>query len=84
MRKTEIINQEIGDLDKIIENGTSLLVKFPNDNLIPLSIQQAKYRKQLLIEERQGNSSSSPKSFLAILSLLFASIFKKNHTKENA
>ncbi len=51
MRQGEIIEQEIQDLKKIIKNGNSLTEQFPEDNLIRLSIQQANYRKELLLKE---------------------------------
>lgn len=82
MRTKEIINQEIKDLDKIIENGNSLLKQFPKDKLIPLSIQQARNRKKILIKERNKNNSGLVKNFLVKLYLFAVSFFRKNNRKK--
>ena len=51
MRQPEIITREIQDLDRICLNTKELSQKFPNDNLLRLTIEQSEFRKENLIIE---------------------------------
>ncbi len=49
--KSDILEKEIKHLDILITKAESLLLKFPHDNLMRLTLEQDKFRKENLIEE---------------------------------
>jgi hypothetical protein len=55
IRKPDIIESEIRVLDNSIFKAESLLLQFPEDNLMRLTIEQDKYRRKALITELKSS-----------------------------
>lgn len=51
MRYPDLISREIQELEKIILSSKDLILQFPKDELLKLSLEQTEYRKKELIEE---------------------------------
>jgi hypothetical protein len=59
--ESEIILQEMQDLDNIIINTKELILKFPDDKLLILTLKQTENRKKYLLQEFE---KSKLRSFL--------------------
>ena len=55
IRKPDIIESEIRLLDNSLFKAESLLLQFPEDNLLRLTIEQDKHRRVVLIDELKAS-----------------------------
>jgi hypothetical protein len=63
-RKPEIIEKEIRLLDMSVFKAETLLLQFPDDNLLRLTIEQDKYRRAALIEELKSSISENQQNLV--------------------
>lgn len=63
-RKPEIIEKEIRLLDMSVFKAETLLLQFPDDNLLRLTIEQDKHRRAALIEELKSSISENQQNLV--------------------
>ena len=59
IRKPDIIESEIRLLDDLLFKAESLLLQFPDDNLLRLIIEQDKHRRVVLIDELKASTNEN-------------------------
>ncbi len=55
MRTPDLINYALKKINSLIEHARDLIIKFPNDNLMKLSLRQLESRHNLLINELENS-----------------------------
>ena len=50
-RQTDVIVRELNDLNRIIEHTKETLIKYPEDKLLQIALQQDEFRKKNLAKE---------------------------------